>query len=117
MPLIFPLGAILPLGEGLSPHVSGGIHLASVSAVLAGSVFGDHCSPISDTTIMSSLSSGSDHIDHVRTQLPYACVVAAVAFVIGYVPVGYGLSPALSLGIGAALLLGFLLWRGRRSGR
>ncbi|MCU0414229.1 MAG: Na+/H+ antiporter NhaC family protein, partial [Ignavibacteriaceae bacterium] len=48
----------------------------SIAAVLSGSVFGDHCSPISDTTIVSSMASACDHIDHVRTQLPYAVSIA-----------------------------------------
>ena len=52
-----------------------------VAAVLSGGVFGDHCSPISDTTIISSLASASDHIEHVRTQIPYALVAGAVAAV------------------------------------
>jgi Na+/H+ antiporter NhaC len=54
-----------------------------VAASLSGGIFGDHCSPISDTTIISSMAAATDHIDHVRTQLPYALVggaVAAVAF-------------------------------------
>ncbi|HLS28886.1 MAG TPA: Na+/H+ antiporter NhaC family protein, partial [Opitutales bacterium] len=49
-----------------------------VSAVLGGAVFGDHCSPISDTTIVSSMAAASDHIDHVRTQMPYALVVGGI---------------------------------------
>jgi tetracycline resistance efflux pump len=54
----------------------------AIASVLSGSVFGDHCSPISDTTIISSMASASDHIDHVRTQLPYALTAAAVAMVL-----------------------------------
>ena len=50
-----------------------------VGAVLGGSIFGDHCSPISDTTIVASLAAGSDHIDHVNTQLPYAVGVALIS--------------------------------------
>jgi Na+/H+ antiporter NhaC len=53
-----------------------------LAAVLGGGVFGDHCSPISDTTIISSMASASDHIDHVRTQIPYASVGAAVTVVL-----------------------------------
>ncbi len=53
-----------------------------IAAVLGGGIFGDHCSPISDTTIIASMASASDHIDHVRTQLPYALVVAAAAIVL-----------------------------------
>ncbi len=114
MPLIYPLGALLPGHEGLAAGVSQSIHLASVSAVLAGSVFGDHCSPISDTTILSSLASGSDHMDHVRTQLPYAATVGLVAIAVGYLPAGYGFPPALSLLAGALLLLVIVLWCGRK---
>lgn len=53
--------------------------LGSFAAVIGGGVFGDHCSPLSDTTVLSSLGSASDHMDHVRTQLPYALLVALVA--------------------------------------
>jgi Na+/H+ antiporter NhaC len=105
VPLVYPLGAVLPGAEGLGAEIATRIHLASVSAVLAGAVFGDHCSPISDTTILSSLAAGSDHVDHVRTQLPYAALVAAVAIVCGYLPAGYGLPPVLGLAIGAAMLV------------
>ena len=67
---------------------------ATVAAILGGAVFGDHCSPISDTTIMSSMASSCDHVDHVRTQLPYALLGAALAVAVGYVPIGLGeLSP------------------------
>lgn len=58
-----------------------------VSAVLGGGVFGDHCSPISDTSVISSMAAASDHIDHVRTQLPYALVAGTVAFTL-YLVVG-----------------------------
>jgi Na+/H+ antiporter NhaC len=53
--------------------------VGGIAAVLAGAIFGDHCSPISDTTVLSSMASGCDHVDHVRTQLPYALVVAGVS--------------------------------------
>ena len=72
-----------------------------VAAVLSGAVFGDHCSPISDTTIMSSMSCASDHIDHVRTQAPYAMVCAGIAGVVGFLPAGWGVSPWITLPIGA----------------
>jgi Na+/H+ antiporter NhaC len=72
--------------------------------VLAGAVFGDHCSPISDTTILSSLATGSDHVDHVKTQLPYALCVAGVAGLAGYLPAGFGVSPWVSLAVGGGLI-------------
>jgi Na+/H+ antiporter NhaC len=110
MPLVYPLGQQLPLDAGLTPGMSLNIHLASVSAVLAGAVFGDHCSPISDTTILSSLASGSDHVDHVKTQLPYALTVAGIATVTGYLPAGCGLSPWLSLALGVGCVA-LAIWR------
>jgi len=110
MPLVYPMGMELPAAAGLSVAVATHIHLASISAVLAGAVFGDHCSPISDTTIMSSLACGSDHVDHVRTQLPYALTVGLVAVICGYLPVGFGLSPWVSLGMGMVAIV-LVVWR------
>jgi Na+/H+ antiporter NhaC len=110
MPLVYPLGLHLPLDAGLPAATALHIHLAAVSAVLAGAVFGDHCSPISDTTILSSLASGSDHVDHVKTQMPYALTVAGISALFGYLPVGFGLSPWLSLGLGAAGVV-LVVWR------
>jgi len=116
MPLVYPLGHQLPLEAGLPAATALHIHLAAVSAVLAGAVFGDHCSPISDTTILSSLATGSDHVDHVKTQLPYALTVAGIAALVGYVPVGFGLSPWISLAAGAVTLTVLVLRLGRRAG-
>ncbi len=115
MPLVYPLGHQLPLDAGLPAATALHIHLAAVSAVLAGAVFGDHCSPISDTTILSSLATGSDHVDHVKTQLPYALTVAGIAAVVGYIPVGYGVSPWISLGLGALTVAVVVLRFGRRA--
>jgi len=115
IPIILPLAAALPEGGGLSASLREMITLSSTSSVLAGAVFGDHCSPISDTTILSSMASGCDHVDHVRTQLPYALTAAGLAIVVGYVPSGYGLSPWISLVAGVVLLAAFVLWRGRRA--
>jgi len=115
MPLVYPLGHQLPLDAGLPAATALHIHLAAVSAVLAGAVFGDHCSPISDTTILSSLATGSDHVDHVKTQLPYALTVAGIAAIVGYVPVGYGVSPWISLGLGALAVIVIVLRFGRRA--
>ncbi|MCK9994817.1 MAG: Na+/H+ antiporter NhaC family protein [Candidatus Krumholzibacteria bacterium] len=110
MPLVYPLGHQLPLDAGLPAATALHIHLAAVSAVLAGAVFGDHCSPISDTTILSSLASGSDHVDHVKTQMPYALTVAGISALCGYLPVGFGVSPWVSLGLGVAGVV-LVIWR------
>ena len=87
----------------------------SIGAVLEGSIFGDHCSPISDTTILSSVSAASDHLDHVKTQIPYALCTMFAATVIGYIPAAAGVSPLISIGVGLALLLAGLLIFGRRA--
>lgn len=87
--------------------------LVSIGAVLEGSIFGDHCSPISDTTIMSSMASGSDHIDHVKTQAPYAAIVGLVAIVFCYIPAGMGMSSWLLIPLSMIILTAFLMFYGR----
>lgn len=104
MPIVVPLSTELPAAAGLGVGASSAIFLASVASVLSGSVFGDHCSPISDTTIMSSMASGADHVDHVRTQLPYALSAGTVAVVMGTLPAGYGVAPWITLPLGVLLL-------------
>jgi Na+/H+ antiporter NhaC len=104
LPLVIPLGASLTVAADFSGGGHYTILLGVVSSVLAGSIFGDHCSPISDTTVMSSMASGCDHVDHVRTQLPYALVVAMVGMVVGDIPTAYGVSPYVSLLLGAVIL-------------
>lgn len=82
--------------------------VVSLSATLAGSVFGDHCSPISDTTILSSTGAGCNHIEHVSTQMVYAITVAVCCF-IGYIVAGLtGGSIPATLGVSVILLLGAL---------
>jgi len=93
---------------------SEGMLLMCIGAVLEGAIFGDHCSPISDTTILSSASSRCDLMTHVRTQAPYALVCAGVALAIGYVPTSFfGFSPFLSMGIGLLALILILQIFGR----
>jgi len=89
MPLVVPLVWAVLSAVGAQDQLH--ILYSSVSCVLAGAVLGDHCSPISDTTILSSMASGCDHIEHVRTQLPYALTVGAVAIVLGTLPSGFGM--------------------------
>ncbi|MEM9023620.1 MAG: Na+/H+ antiporter NhaC family protein, partial [Bacteroidota bacterium] len=85
-----------------------------VSGVLAGSVLGDHCSPISDTTILSSLASSCNHIDHVRTQLPYALTVGSVALIVGTLPAAMGAPPLLLFVIGLVALYLIVHFFGKR---
>ncbi len=87
--------------------------LVSIGAVLEGSIFGDHCSPISDTTIMSSMASGSDHIDHVKTQAPYAVIVAIASIFFCYIPAGMGFSPYLLIVFSALILSTVLMIHGK----
>ena len=75
-----------------------------VASVLAGAVMGDHCSPISDTTIMSSLASQCDHLKHVGTQMPYALTVGGVALVIGVLPTAFGLPSWIAFLVALAVL-------------
>ncbi len=112
-PLAIPLTWAVLQNEGLAEPTGHPILFASISTVLAGAVWGDHCSPISDTTVISSLASQCDVIDHVRTQLPYALFVGAVALVVGLIPVGVGLPWWLMLPIAAAIAVGGLLLIGR----
>lgn len=88
MPLVIPVA--VAMGE-----TSGSVNILvpTIGAVLAGAVFGDHCSPISDTTIVSAVSSDCEPMAHVRTQLPYALLGAGLAVVLGYLPAGFGVSP------------------------
>lgn len=114
MPLVIPLSwAVLEL-NGMATPENYHIIYSSVACVLAGAVWGDHCSPISDTTILSSMASGCDHVDHVTTQLPYAVLVGAVAVLIGTIPTGFGFPWWLSMLIGAAALYVSLQVFGKR---
>jgi Na+/H+ antiporter NhaC len=116
IPIVGPMAwAITGADAGIDPATVESIRFATMAAVLSGAVFGDHCSPISDTTIMSSMSSASDHVDHVRTQAPYATVCALVAALIGFIPAGYGISPLITIPIGIATLVAVLRLLGRRS--
>ncbi len=114
MPIVIPLSYALGVDAGLDVSHKAIILYGTVSSVLAGAVFGDHCSPISDTTILSSMASSCDHIDHVRTQLPYALVVAFIGMLIGDIPTAYGVSPWLSLLIGISLAFGVVYIFGKK---
>lgn len=104
-PLIIPATWQICMNSGLDTPEAMGIFYNVVSAVLAGSVLGDHCSPISDTTILSSLASGCNHIDHVRTQIPYALTVGGVSVVCGTMFTALGLSPILGFLVSFGVLI------------
>lgn len=104
-PVVVPLTITMGAGVGFAGGENYGILLGAISSVMAGAVFGDHCSPISDTTVLSSMSSACDLVDHVRTQLPYAVLIAAVAFVVGELPAAFDwIHPAWGLLAGLIIL-------------
>ncbi|MGO4999158.1 Na+/H+ antiporter NhaC family protein [Oceanisphaera sp. W20_SRM_FM3] len=110
-------GIMLPIAADMTMAIDAQLLLPAMSAVMAGAVFGDHCSPISDTTILSSTGAACHHMDHVLTQLPYALSIAVVSL-IGYVALGY--SSSVLLGLLAAtlafiLVLVFWHWQQRRA--
>jgi Na+/H+ antiporter NhaC len=97
-------GILIPIVTSIFPASSELMYIG-MSACLAGAVWGDHCSPISDTTIMSSAGARCDHINHVSTQLPYAITVAAVSFV-SFIAAAFIQNWVISLIIAIALMIG-----------
>ena len=98
-------GMLIPICLSAFPLEGGNpISVVCVSACMAGAVCGDHCSPISDTTIMSSAGAQCDHLAHVSTQLPYAVTVAAVSF-LTYIIAGFVNNPAVSLAFGVIAMI------------
>ncbi|MBR1624171.1 MAG: hypothetical protein IJ676_00355, partial [Clostridia bacterium] len=107
-------GVLIPIATAvMSSTANEGLFFLTMSAVLAGAVYGDHVSPISDTTIMASSGAQCNHIDHVKTQLPYASLVAIISavtyLVMGFIATSnigksYGASAGITLAIGFALL-------------
>jgi len=100
MPLAIPLASAVGMHSGLEGDALHAYMIVNISAVLTGAIFGDHCSPISDTTILSSMGAGCNHIDHVQTQMPYALAVCAISIFAGYFPVALGLSIWIVLPLG-----------------
>ena len=107
MSILMPLA--IPLAYKINPEMS--FVIVSTSAVLTGAIFGDHCSPISDTTILSSMGAGCSHIDHVKTQMWYALFVAAITILFGYIPAGFGLPIYIVLPMSCvALFIGIMIF-------
>ena len=112
-------GVLIPISTAvMSATTSEGLFFLTMSAVLAGAVYGDHVSPISDTTIMASSGAQCNHIDHVKTQLPYATIVALMSGIV-YLAMGficstnvghsYGASAGITLAIGFGILAGVIV--------
>jgi len=115
MPLVVPLTWAVLGANGIADPEHMHILYSAIACNLAGAVWGDHCSPISDTTVLSSMASGCDHIEHVRTQMPYAFLVGTVAVLIGTIPGGYGFPPLFSIFAGIGVLLFVLNRFGRQA--
>lgn len=114
MPLALPLAGRMAGAQELPPEMLITIVPAVIGAVFAGAVFGDHCSPYSDTTIVSALASGVSTHEHTITQLPYALLAAGAAIVAGYLPVALGLPAPLALLLGGGILTALVLRTSRR---
>lgn len=107
MTILMPLA--IPLSYAINTDMS--YVIISTSAVLTGAIFGDHCSPISDTTILSSMGAGCSHIDHVKTQMWYALFIGLLTIVFGYIPAGFGIPiyVVLPISILAVILCTYLI--------
>ncbi|WP_104409576.1 Na+/H+ antiporter NhaC family protein [Clostridium algidicarnis] len=105
------MGILMPLTIPLASSMSSDpkFVIMSIGAVLTGAIFGDHCSPISDTTILSSMGSGCDHLDHTKTQIWYAIFVAMFAVIFGYIPVGLNVPVYIVLPVDV-IILGALVY-------
>ncbi len=114
-PLMLPATWKLAQEAGLDHETTMMIFYNVVSTVLAGSVLGDHCSPISDTTILSSLASSCNHIDHVKTQLPYALTVGGVSVLLGTLPAAFGVPVWILFPLGIITLYLIIRFMGKDS--
>lgn len=111
-PLVIPLSYTVALND---PNYSEMMILhITIASVLAGSVLGDHCSPISDTTILSSMASSCNHIQHVKTQMPYAITVGLISLFIGIIPVALGVPVWITLTIGILMLYLIIQFVGKK---
>lgn len=113
MPLALPAAVTAAAMAGLPPESAQNLCVMVIGAVFGGATLGDHCSPFSDTTIVSAIASGCRTLDHVTSQLPFA-MSTALAAASAYAAMTTGLPPAAATGIAAALLTGWVGWRHRR---
>ncbi|WP_291329852.1 Na+/H+ antiporter NhaC family protein [Desulfovibrio sp. UCD-KL4C] len=109
MGILMPL--CIPLAYALSPEQ--GYVILNIGSVLTGAIFGDHCSPISDTTILSSMGAACDHIDHTKTQLFYAIPVALISILFGYIPAGLGMPISIILPVSILAILATIRFIGK----
>lgn len=115
-PIAIPLCWNISQNAGLPTEVCMDLLYNVIAVVLAASVLGDHCSPISDTTILSSLASSCNHIDHVKTQLPYALTVGTISIIMTYASTAYNMPFLLSFALGILLMVAAVLFFGKKVG-
>lgn len=106
-------GILIPIVVAAFGGIDYSLMIISISACMAGAVCGDHCSPISDTTIMASAGAQCEHVNHVNTQLPYVLYVAGISFV-AYIVAGFTRSAVISLILGVAMIVGGLFFIKRK---
>lgn len=111
MGILMPLA--IPLATAMQPENADFI-VMSAGAVLTGAIFGDHASPISDTTILSSMGAGSNLLDHVKTQLPYAVTIALVTIFFGYLPTAFGLNVYIVLALATIVVIMIVFLFGKK---
>lgn len=115
LPIVVTLTHVLLQSDAVAGAATHPIVLASVGGVLAGAVFGDHCSPISDTTILTSQACACDHVGHVVTQMPYAIVVATVSVLFGTLPLGWSVPVWILLPLQVLALFLIVMLFGRKT--
>jgi Na+/H+ antiporter NhaC len=115
MPMVVPLAWAVLVHNGMTDAEHLHLFYSSVAGVLAGAIWGDHCSPLAESTLLSAMASGCDLIDHVRSQMLYCLVVGGVGMLIGTLPAGFGLPWWLCMLVGALLLWGVVQLFGERA--
>lgn len=113
-PIAIPLCWSISQNAGVPIETTMELLYNVIAVVLAASVLGDHCSPISDTTILSSLASNCNHIDHVKTQLPYALTVGGISIVMTYVSTAFGIPFIINFVVGVAMMIGVVMAFGKK---
>jgi Na+/H+ antiporter NhaC len=113
-PIAIPLTWTISQNAGIDMDTSMELLYNVIAVVLAASVLGDHCSPISDTTILSSLASNCNHIDHVKTQLPYAMTVGIISLFMTYVSTRFAIPFIINFAIGVGMMFGIIMLLGKK---
>lgn len=113
LPLVVPLAVAVAGGLTAASGANEAVAVGSIGSVLAGAIMGDHCSPISDTTVLSSTASSCDHVDHVQTQLPYAVTVALIAVLCGSLPSAMGVPVWLCLVLSVVVVVAVVRFVGK----